>query len=133
MLAPAKTVEQMNRIIFNDYVNATLAALFVAVVVAMLVFGVIYIRKALGTSNVTAVEVGGGRSREQAVPDILRMKEWTVRAARLMVGIPDYDTYVRHCALRPSRQAGDDLRGVLHRAAERPLRRRQRGRMFRCC
>jgi uncharacterized short protein YbdD (DUF466 family) len=30
------------------------------------------------------------------VPDILAMKEWTVRAARLMVGIPDYDTYVAH-------------------------------------
>jgi uncharacterized short protein YbdD (DUF466 family) len=34
--------------------------------------------------------------REQAVPDILSMKEWTVRAARLMVGIPDYQTYVEH-------------------------------------
>ena len=30
------------------------------------------------------------------MPDILRMKEWTVRAARLMVGIPDYETYVAH-------------------------------------
>jgi uncharacterized short protein YbdD (DUF466 family) len=30
------------------------------------------------------------------VPDILTMKEWTVRTARLMVGIPDYDTYVQH-------------------------------------
>ncbi len=28
--------------------------------------------------------------------DILTLKEWTVRAARLMVGVPDYDTYVRH-------------------------------------
>jgi carbon starvation protein len=59
LLAPATTAEQMNQIVFNAYVNATLAALFVAVLVAMLVFGVIYIRKALGTSNVTAVEVGG--------------------------------------------------------------------------
>jgi uncharacterized short protein YbdD (DUF466 family) len=24
------------------------------------------------------------------------MKEWTVRTARLMIGIPDYDTYVAH-------------------------------------
>jgi uncharacterized short protein YbdD (DUF466 family) len=30
------------------------------------------------------------------VPDILGMKEWTVRTARLMVGVPDYDTYVAH-------------------------------------
>ena len=28
--------------------------------------------------------------------DILMLKEWTVRAARLMVGIPDYKTYVEH-------------------------------------
>ena len=38
--------------------------------------------------------------------DILSLKEWTVRstavkqwsvrAARLMVGVPDYDTYVQH-------------------------------------
>ena len=34
------------------------------------------------------------------MPDILAMfeshKEWAVRTARLMVGIPDYDTYVKH-------------------------------------
>jgi len=34
------------------------------------------------------------------MPDIMAMfeshKEWAVRAARLMVGIPDYDTYVQH-------------------------------------
>jgi uncharacterized short protein YbdD (DUF466 family) len=28
--------------------------------------------------------------------DILTMKEWTIRTARLMVGIPDYATYVEH-------------------------------------
>jgi uncharacterized short protein YbdD (DUF466 family) len=28
--------------------------------------------------------------------DILFLKEWAVRAARLMVGIPDYQTYVEH-------------------------------------
>jgi uncharacterized short protein YbdD (DUF466 family) len=28
--------------------------------------------------------------------DILSLKEWAVRAARLMVGIPDYQTYVEH-------------------------------------
>jgi uncharacterized short protein YbdD (DUF466 family) len=26
----------------------------------------------------------------------MAMKEWTVRAARLMIGIPDYQTYVDH-------------------------------------
>jgi carbon starvation protein len=68
VLAPAKTLDQMSRIIFNDYVDATLAAMFVAVVVAMVVYGVISIRKALGTPKPTAVElefagaVGGARA-----------------------------------------------------------------------
>jgi uncharacterized short protein YbdD (DUF466 family) len=34
------------------------------------------------------------------MPDIMTLfvshKEWAVRAARLMVGVPDYDTYVQH-------------------------------------
>jgi uncharacterized short protein YbdD (DUF466 family) len=30
------------------------------------------------------------------MPDILTLKEWTVRTARLMVGVPHYDTYVQH-------------------------------------
>ena len=40
MLAPAKTPAQMQQIIFNDYVDATLAAIFIAVVLSVLVFGV---------------------------------------------------------------------------------------------
>ena len=30
------------------------------------------------------------------MPDIMTLKEWSVRTARLMVGIPDYQTYVEH-------------------------------------
>jgi carbon starvation protein len=59
VLAPAKTVEDMQRIIFNDYVDATLAALFVAVVVAMLIYGLIYIQRAFVNPRVTALEVVG--------------------------------------------------------------------------
>ena len=40
VLAPAKTLDEMSRIVFNDYVDATLAALFAAIVVAMVVYGV---------------------------------------------------------------------------------------------
>jgi carbon starvation protein len=58
ILAPAKTMEEMHRVIFNDYVDATLAALFVAVVLAMTVYGLIAIRRALGNSKVTAIEIG---------------------------------------------------------------------------
>jgi uncharacterized short protein YbdD (DUF466 family) len=28
--------------------------------------------------------------------DLLSLPQWTVRTARLMVGIPDYQTYVEH-------------------------------------
>jgi carbon starvation protein len=59
ILAPAKTLEEMQRVIINDYVDATLAAVFVAVVVAMAVYGIINIRRALNTQRVTTVEVGG--------------------------------------------------------------------------
>ena len=58
ILAPAKTMEEMLRVIFNDYVDATLAALFVAVVLAMTVYGLIAIRRALGNPKVTAIEIG---------------------------------------------------------------------------
>jgi carbon starvation protein len=58
ILAPAKSAEEMQKIFFNDCVDATLAALFVAIVLAMLVYGLISIRKALSNPVVTAVEVG---------------------------------------------------------------------------
>ena len=68
VLAPAHSLGEMSRLVFNDYVDATLAAGFAAVVVAMVIYGFFDIRKALGTPKVTAVEVEfagaavGGRS-----------------------------------------------------------------------
>jgi carbon starvation protein CstA len=59
VLAPAKTLDEMGRIVFNDYVDATLAAIFVAIVIVMLVYGVIEARKAFRASRVTTVEIGG--------------------------------------------------------------------------
>src|SRR5450755_2907313 len=58
VLAPAKTLGEMNRIVFNDYLDAILAALFVAVVVAMLLYSLIEVRKARRNPAPTAVEVG---------------------------------------------------------------------------
>ncbi len=40
VLAPAKSIEQMQQVIVNDYINTTLAALFMSVLVSMLVFGI---------------------------------------------------------------------------------------------
>ena len=68
VLAPAHSLGEMSRLVFNDYVDATLAAVFAAVVVAVVIYGFFDIRKALGTPKVTAVEVEfagaavGGRS-----------------------------------------------------------------------
>jgi len=58
VLAPARSVGEVQRIILNDYVNATLALLFVAVVVAIVWYGLISIRKAFSNPNVTAIEIG---------------------------------------------------------------------------
>jgi carbon starvation protein CstA len=66
ILAPAKTVEEMQRIIFNDYVDAALCGLFIAVVVAMVIYGVIAIRQALANPNVTTREVGDDQAARLA-------------------------------------------------------------------
>jgi carbon starvation protein len=58
ILAPAKTAEQMSRIVFNDYVDAGLAALFAAIVVAMVVYGVFACIRAMGNPRTTALEIG---------------------------------------------------------------------------
>ena len=58
VLAPAKTLAEMQRVINNDYVDATLAGLFVAVVVAMAIFGLIALVRAFGSSSITSAEIG---------------------------------------------------------------------------
>jgi carbon starvation protein len=40
VLAPAKSLDQMRRVIFNDYVDATLCGFFMFVVVAVLFYGI---------------------------------------------------------------------------------------------
>ena len=40
VLAPAKSLEQMQKVIFNDYVNASLAGMFMLVLISMLFFGI---------------------------------------------------------------------------------------------
>ena len=54
VLAPAKSIGQMQQVIFNDYVNASLAALFMLVLVSMLAFGIrtVVRARALGKPSV---------------------------------------------------------------------------------
>ncbi|MGX9730965.1 carbon starvation CstA family protein [Janthinobacterium aestuarii] len=56
LLAPAKSVAQMQQIIFNDYLDASLAAFFVVVVVSVLFFGIRTIMKARADSKPSTKE-----------------------------------------------------------------------------
>jgi len=60
VLAPAKSLAEMGRVVFNDYVDATLAGVFAALVLTMVVFGVIHCRRAMGNPRNTTSEIGGG-------------------------------------------------------------------------
>ncbi|WP_281719050.1 carbon starvation CstA family protein [Pandoraea apista] len=56
LLAPAKSVAQMQQIVFNDYVDATLAGVFMFVVVAVAFFGLRTILEAHRANKPTARE-----------------------------------------------------------------------------
>ena len=58
LLAPAKSIAEMRQIVFNDYVDAILAAAFVLVVVATVVYAFRSIWRALSNPQPTAIEVG---------------------------------------------------------------------------
>ncbi len=59
VLAPAKTMEQMHRVIFSDYLDASLAGLSVLIVTVVVIYAIIAIRKALRSPTLTAIEVDG--------------------------------------------------------------------------
>jgi carbon starvation protein len=56
VLAPAQSMEQMRQIVFNDYVDATLAGIFLVVVISVLVFGIKTIIAARGGNRPSAKE-----------------------------------------------------------------------------
>jgi carbon starvation protein len=58
LLAPAKTLAEMNRIVINDFIDATLAGVFVLVVAATVIYGLINVWKAMGNPQTTAMEIG---------------------------------------------------------------------------
>ena len=57
LLAPAKSAGQMRQVMINDWVNAGLCALFIAVVVAMLFYGVRSVAEARRSARPTSREV----------------------------------------------------------------------------
>jgi len=56
ILAPAKSIVEMERIIFNDYVNASLAGFFIFVVLAVLFYGLRTVMDARKANGPTAKE-----------------------------------------------------------------------------
>jgi carbon starvation protein len=56
VLAPAKSLDQMGRIIFNDYVDATLAGFFMVVVIAVLYYGIRTVLNARNSNSPTVQE-----------------------------------------------------------------------------
>ena len=66
ILAPAKTVEQMNQVIVNQWVDAGLTALFMVIVIGMLGFGLKAGYEALGNPKFSAKEVGDDLSGVRA-------------------------------------------------------------------
>lgn len=56
VLAPAKSIGQMQQVIFNDYINASLAALFMLVLISMLAFGIRTALRARALGTPTARE-----------------------------------------------------------------------------
>ena len=58
VLAPAKTLGDMARIVFNDNLDALLAVIFIVVVLSTLAYAVVNIRKALAAPISTTQEIG---------------------------------------------------------------------------
>jgi carbon starvation protein CstA len=59
VLAPAKTMADMHKIVFNDRIDAALAVLFVGLVLAIAAFGIMACVKAYRADRWTALESGG--------------------------------------------------------------------------
>ena len=57
VLAPAKSIEEMQRVAFNNYLDAVVCAFFVLLVVAMCIFAVKICMQALKQANPTAHEI----------------------------------------------------------------------------
>jgi carbon starvation protein len=59
VLAPAKSLAEMNRVVFNDYVDASLAGVFATIVILMVWFGGSACLRALEEPRPSAMEIDG--------------------------------------------------------------------------
>ena len=107
---------EMNRVIFNDYVDATLAALFAAIVVAVVIYGIIDVRKALRNAKTRASRSVARRWRPND-RDIRRTGQIRLRdgrADRPLDGWQFPTTNLRHASSGQSSGPADhDAQGIL--------------------
>jgi carbon starvation protein len=66
LLAPAKSIDAMHRVVLNDTIDAVLCALFMAVVVSVLLYSLRAIRRARAAAGPTALETPFGSGGPQA-------------------------------------------------------------------
>ena len=87
MLAPAKSIEEMQRVAFNNYLDAVVCGFFVLLVLAMCVFAVKICLQALKQAQPTAQEIppmanAGGRMSADAPRHGARRRRATASASR---------------------------------------------------
>ncbi|OZI72054.1 pyruvate/proton symporter CstA [Bordetella genomosp. 12] len=56
VLAPAKSLQEMGRVVMNDYINASLCGIFMFVVISVVVFGIRSVMRARANNQPTAQE-----------------------------------------------------------------------------
>lgn len=56
ILAPAKSLNEMRRVIFNDFIDVGLCGFYIALILAMLSFAIIAIREARASEKATVRE-----------------------------------------------------------------------------
>ncbi len=56
VLAPAKSLQEMSRVVMNDYINASLCGIFMFVVISVVVFGIRSVMRARASSQPTDKE-----------------------------------------------------------------------------
>ena len=100
---PPRASPTCSAIVVNDAVDAALCAVFIAVVLAMLVYG--FARGAPRDLEPQRLHQGAWATKCRLHNDLRvcdigpgaqRLGRLLVQTANLMVGIPDYDTYVEH-------------------------------------
>jgi carbon starvation protein len=141
VLAPAKSLAQMKRIIFNDYVDAALAGLFIFVVVAIAVYGLLAVLRAPRgeaerARDAVRADAGRAGARQRTLTggrDVHRSRQRPAQRGplpRAGVAADGRAARLRHLrrahARHPSGPRADDLRGILPRASERAIRVRGR-------